>query len=175
MTTSKNAQLIQGLRDLLAFVEANSDFEFVPGNDSYVVELGFRTWYISGEEKQRFAIADLTRRMARFGKVEKLYSDDYAWLRLPFGSHVRLEVSMMRKTICERVVVGKKVIAAQPERFIAATAERTEEEVEWRCHPVMTAGSSHTIDGTAELAAADEPLQLEAEHRRKWLRTTKGK
>src|SRR5579872_5532582 len=110
MTSEKNRELIEGLRGLLAFVEANQDFEFVPGNDDFVIQLNWHAWYIYEEDAQRVAIADLTRRMARVGKVEKCYSSDYAWIRLPFGPHVRIDLSTMRKTICERVVVGRKLI-----------------------------------------------------------------
>ena len=163
--SEKNQKLIEGLRQLLAFVEANDDFEFVPGSDDFVLQLQWHAWYIHKEDEQRLAIADLTRRMAKVGKVEKFYSSDYAWIRLPFGPHVRIDLSTMRKTICERVVVGKKLIPAQPERVIPATAERVEEEVEWRCHPVLTAGSSHVIEGqVGELESGTDAatLQLEA-------------
>jgi hypothetical protein len=157
----KNAELIQGLRDLLAFVESNDDFEFVPGNATSIVTMDFHSWYLPGsDDARRPAIADLTRRLAHQGKVEKLYSDEFAWIRLRFGQFVKFDISTMRKTICERVVVGKKVIPAQPERTIAATPERMEEEVEWRCHPVLTAGSSHTIEGDAPQIEASETPQL---------------
>ena len=157
---TKNAELIQGLRDLLAFVEANQDFEFNPVVGMSNVELKAGMWYIHDDERQRIFIADLTRRMAHVGKVEKLYGDDFAWIRLAFGAHVKFEIATMRKTICERVVVGKKLIPAQPERTIAATPETTVEEVEWRCHPVMSAGSSHTVEGEAPELEGSEPLQL---------------
>lgn len=166
MASEKNQQLIEGLRRLLAFVEANQDFEFVPGADKSIVRVDFHTWYLNGEDNQRLAIADLTRRMAGagVGKVEKLYSDDYAWIRLAFGEFIQFDITTLRKTICERVVVGKKVIAAQPERVIAASPERTEEEVEWRCHPVLTAGSSHTIDGQmGELESGTDAASLQLE------------
>jgi len=155
---SKNAQLIQGLRDLLAFVEANDDFDFVPGTDTDIIQGNFHAWYLhTGDEERRAAIANLTRRMARVGKAEKLYTDSFAHIRLEFGPFVRFQIATLRETICERVVVGKKLIAAQPERVIAATPEQTVDEVEWRCHPVMTAGSSHTIDGVAELESPETP------------------
>jgi hypothetical protein len=73
---------------------------------------------------------------------------------------VQFNISTMRKTICERVVVGKKVIPARPETVIPASPERTEEEIEWRCHPVMTAGTSHTIEGEVAELESSEPLQL---------------
>ena len=63
--TKKNAELIQGLRDLLAFVESNDDFEFVPAGDTNIVDIQFRTWYLSGDDVRRASIADLTRRLAR--------------------------------------------------------------------------------------------------------------
>jgi hypothetical protein len=165
--TEKNAELIKGLRELLAFVEANDDFEFSPSSGSFMIEANARTWYTSGEEKQRIFIADLTRRMAHHGKVEKLYSDDYAWIRLHFGPYVEFSISTMRKVICERVVVGKKVIPARPETVIPASPERTEEEIEWRCHPVMTAGTagtSHSIAGElVELESGTDPATLQLE------------
>ena len=162
--SEKNQQLVEGLRALLAFVEANDDFEFVPGGDTDIVELKFRTWYLNGEDNRRVSIADLTRRLAHAGKVDKLYGDDYAWVRSQFGPFVKAEIATMRETICEKVVVGKKVIPAQPERVIAAQPERIEEEVEWRCHPVITAGSGHTIEGqVGELESGTDAASLQLE------------
>lgn len=163
--SSKNQQLVEGLRALAAFVEANDDFEFVPGIGQVVVKADFYTWYLEGDEARKKAIADLTRRLTRVGKVEKLFGSDYAWIRLMFGPHVQFDISTNRELICERVVVGKKVIPAQPERVIPAEPERTVEEVEWRCQPVLTAGASHVIEGEMrELEAGTDPaaLQLEA-------------
>ena len=44
----KNTELIQGLRDLLAFVQSNQDFEFAPGGVD-PVKMDFPTWYIPHE------------------------------------------------------------------------------------------------------------------------------
>jgi hypothetical protein len=156
----KNAELIQGLRDLLAFVESNDDFEFTPGDFAPAVELNYPTWYLSKPADRAPVVAELTRRLVRFGKVEKQYSNDFAWIRLNFGQQVRFSISTMRETICERVVVGRKVIPAQAEVVIPAKPETTVDEVEWRCHPVLTAGTSHTIEGEAPQLEADEPFQL---------------
>ena len=162
--TTKNAELIQGLRDLLAFVESNDDFDFVPGGDTNIVNGEFRSFYIhSGDEARRIAISDLTRRMARVKKLDKLYSDSFAWIRLQFGPFVRFDITSLRETVCERVVVGKKVIPARAEQVIPAAPESSVDEVEWRCHPVLTAGSSHTIEGEAPELESSDTLQLEAE------------
>jgi hypothetical protein len=139
---SKNQELIQGLRDLLAFVEANDDFDFVPGGDTNIVAADFRSFYLhdGGDDARRMAIADLTRRMARVKKVEKNYNESFAWIRLQFGPLVRFDITSLRETVCERVVVGKKLIPARAEQVIPATTESLVDEVEWRCHPVLTAG-----------------------------------
>ena len=50
---TKNAELIQGLRDLLAFVEANQDFEFNPVVGMSNVELKACVWYIHDDERQK--------------------------------------------------------------------------------------------------------------------------
>lgn len=159
----ENTELIQGLRDLLAFVESNQDFEFNPSPSTFVINAEARTWYFNGEDKQRQFIADLTRRMAHCGKVEKVYGNEFAWIRLNFGPHVKFEINTMREVICERVVVGKKIIPARPPTVIPAAPERTEEEVEWRCHPVMTAGSSVEAPATPKLGDGGTPV-LEAEY-----------
>jgi hypothetical protein len=159
---TKNQEIIQGLRDLLAFVEANEDFDFAPGTDTNIVEMAFRAWYQPGEDRQRIAIGNLTQRMAHRGKVEKLYGDEFAWIRLQFGKFVRLDISTLRKTICERVIVGKKLVPAQPERVLPATPETTVDEVEWRCHPVLVRPESTEVPEDLSLTDGGAPL-LEAE------------
>lgn len=159
----KNQELIQGLRDMLAFVEANQDFDFCPTAGTCTVDLNFRTWYMQSDDVRRVAIANLTRRMAHAGKVDKLYTDSFAFIRLNFAPAVKIEISTMRETVCERVVVGKKLIPAQPERVIPAQEETTVEEVEWRCHPVMTAGSSVESNEQPTLGDGGQPV-LDAEY-----------
>jgi len=67
------------------------------------------------------------------GRVEKQAIDKWYYLRKRFSSHVTIEWNQSRESVCERVVVGTKTIAAEPEKIIPAKPERVEEVVEWRC------------------------------------------
>ena len=130
----KNAQLLSGLRDLCAFIEANDDFEFVTGQQPQV-ELSLATWYLRGsKEEHRAYVCDLAKRV---GKAEKLYGDEFFWLRHDFNPLVRLAVTSMRDVVCERVVTGKEIIPAQPRRHLPATKEHEVEIVEWKCAPIL--------------------------------------
>ena len=132
----KNAELVAGLRQLCDFIEANDDFEFVTG-DTPQVEFHWREWYVNkSPEARRLLIADLARRL---GKSEKVYADNFFWLRHNFGSLVQLEVVSLRDVVCERVVTGTRVIPAQPEHTIPAIPEHEVEVVEWRCEPILAA------------------------------------
>ena len=78
----KNAQLLSGLRDLCAFIEANDDFEFVTGQQPQV-EMNFSTWCQRGTDEQRKErLCDLAKRM---GKAEKTYAESFFWMRHNFG------------------------------------------------------------------------------------------
>ena len=137
----KNAQLLSGLRDLCAFIEANDDFEFVTGQQPQV-ELSLATWHLCGsKEEHRAYVCDLARRV---GKAEKRYADEFFWLRHDFNPLVRLVVTSMRDVVCERVVTGREVIPAQAEQVLPAIPERTVEVVTWKCAPILAAETELT-------------------------------
>ena len=137
----KNAQLLSGLRDLCAFIEANDDFEFVTGQQPQV-EMNFSTWCQRGTDEQRKErLCDLAKRM---GKAEKTYAESFFWMRHNFGPLVQLKAISMREVVCERVVTGKEVIPAQAERVLPAIPEHTVEVVTWKCAPILAAETELT-------------------------------
>jgi hypothetical protein len=131
-----NEKLISDLHTLIAFIEANDDFDFCT-SEPFQVEFHYRTWYLRdlSTEQRREKLQDLARRL---GTAEKKYYGDFFWLRKQFGDTVLFEASSERETVCERIVTGLKTIPAAPECILPASPERAEEIVEWRCSPILS-------------------------------------
>jgi hypothetical protein len=142
-----NTELVQGLRDLLAFVEANDDFDFQTGS-SPVVTLNWRDWYFHNAtpQQRREMLADLAKRL---GSGEKVYYGDFFWFKHSFGPHVLVDAACNRETVCERVVVGKKLVPAHGEIVLPAEPEKEIDIVEWNCHSLLA-----DPDAPAEAAQA---------------------
>lgn len=90
-------------------------------------------------------LADYVRRGKAAGaKVEKHYTNDYGGAKLWFGP-VYVEVYATRDEVCTRVVTGTTEVTEEvpdPEALAAVpkvTVTRTEELVEWQCHPILSA------------------------------------
>ena len=130
-----NQELIAGLRAFLEFLEANADFDFEQGSKEDLVQINFRAWYLRGTDSEKQTImGDLVKRL---GSGKKSYSDEWFWFRHDFSPNVRLDITSDRKTVCERIVTGTKIIPATEERIIPAEPEREVEAVEWRCAPLL--------------------------------------
>ena len=115
--------LIDGLRGLAAFLETHPD---VPRPSS---TCGFYVFCANKEEMAQAA-------KSVGGRLEKSATTNYFMLRKDFGP-LRLEIAVEREQICERVVVGTKVVPAKPECVLPATPETVEEVIEWRCSSVL--------------------------------------
>jgi hypothetical protein len=138
-----NEKLISDLHTLIAFIEANDDFDFCTSEPS-PVEFNYHTWYLTdlSTEQKREKLQDLARRL---GTAEKQYSGDFFWLKKQFGDTVHFKVTSERVTVCERIVTGLKTIPAAPECILPASPERTEEIVEWRCSPILSPEKGVTL------------------------------
>ena len=138
----KNAQLLSGLRDLCAFIEANDDFEFVTGQQPQVA-MDFSTWYLHSlnNNQQRERISDLAKRM---GKAEKVYRDSFFSMTHNFGPYVQLKANSERHIVCERVVTGTKIVPAHEAYTLPAQPEQVVEIVEWKCAPILAAETELT-------------------------------
>ena len=67
---------------------------------------------------------------------EVSYGLAYFRRRERFGPF-KVRVYAPRRTVCEAVVVGQKVVPAEPLKIIPATPERTEDIIEWQCKSVL--------------------------------------
>lgn len=65
-----------------------------------------------------------------FGSATKEYNDDHLTIKKQFGTQT-LQAVFSRKEVCERVVVGTKVVPEQ------VTPEHVQEIIEWRCDPIL--------------------------------------
>ena len=65
---------------------------------------------------------------ARATTWEKVYNDDWFYLRREFGCDLSLDITTSRETVCRKVVTGKTLVPAKPEHEI--------DVVEWICDDV---------------------------------------
>jgi hypothetical protein len=74
------------------------------------------------------------------GKAEKKYTDSEIQVALYFPGGLMVRYDSPRDKVCERVVVGTKIIPAYtlPARAAAVVIpEKVEEIVEWHCHSLL--------------------------------------
>ncbi len=109
------ARIVQGLRELASFLEAHPE---VP--TPYV---GTQNAFVQTKEE--------IAAVARVGSWEKKWIDDWFSLDHAFSGDVKLSVNVARAQVCERVVTGKQIIPAQPEREI--------DVYEWHCDESLLA------------------------------------
>jgi hypothetical protein len=131
-----NESLKQGLRDLLAFIKANDDFNFEACKHPNLVELDFPTWWLEkcDAATQKSVLTDLVKRL---GHAKKDYTEGFVNIDRRFGDHVRLHISAERQTVCERIVVGQRIVPAHDEYTVPAEPEKTVDIVEWKCAPIL--------------------------------------
>jgi hypothetical protein len=106
----RRASRIQGLRQLVDFVEAHPE---LPVNlQHYIV-------YFSTKEELVAA--------ARIGGWKKIYQGDYFILRREFAG-AQLDIYTDREKVCTATVTGQRTVEAVPAR-----PEHTEDVIEWVC------------------------------------------
>jgi hypothetical protein len=110
--------LINGLREFATFLENT------PDAPTPLVDTRFDVFLTSKEEL-------VNAQKAIGGKFEKRAITDYFWLRKEFGP-ISYDLNVARSTICDKVVVGTRVV---PE--IPAVPEHVEEVIEWKCGEVL--------------------------------------
>ena len=74
--------------------------------------------------------------VARLGTWEKVYNDNWFTLKMQFGEELTLEVNTNRNTVCRKVVVGTRIVAA-----VEAKPEHEEDVTEWVCDDAALLGS----------------------------------
>lgn len=108
---------IDDIRRVADFLEAHPELE----GSMYMPV--FDVW-LDGDDAK-----DQLRQWAKaFGSARKIVSDYSFGLGKKFGD-VEVKVYSHREAVCEKKVVGTRVIAASPEREV--------EVVEWECEPIL--------------------------------------
>lgn len=114
-TKSKHEQYADGLRAIADWYEAHQDIPLPSG--------GIEVYSVHTKEEAANVIRSL-------GRCEKKYDSTFFYVIGEFGP-ISLKFSWYRSEVCERRVVGKKLVPAH------YTPEREEEIVEWDCHPIL--------------------------------------
>lgn len=160
-TQERKDEIVEGLRKMASFIEA-SDLQLpLPHNMDLPIYSGSVTdpRGIMHSMDSKVGMA-LIANMA--GSVDKEVDVSFFKLVKDFGGGVKLSWTAYRETVCERVVVGTKVVPAEPERLVAAVPERTEEVIEWKCPSLLKAGASVMMPNTPEIEAPRQSQLPEA-------------
>ena len=113
--SNHRAEMARGLRELADAIEQNDAIP-VP------YDLTVNTFV---ETRQEIAA------VARAGSWRKVFLEGWFCLDRSFPGGVRLAVNVQRTQVCQRVVVGKMTVPAQPAHEV--------EQVEWRCEDSLLA------------------------------------
>lgn len=135
-----NAELIKGLEDCAAWLRGHP----LPDRGSCSVNIFF---YAATKE-------EFLRAVKIMGPCEKVSTDDTVQMHVNFSGGVGIRLFSEHKTVCERVVIGKKIIPAEPEKHvpamvIAAKPERETEITEWVC-PKSFLKEASILDASSE-------------------------
>jgi len=116
MTDERRAEVIAGLRQIADFLEQHPG---VPAPDYSTLNSR------AGTKEQIAAIA-------RLATWRKDYGDNYFSLHKEFPGDLALDVYTERSTVCRKVVTGRRMLPAEPEREV--------EVYEWICdEPLLEA------------------------------------
>ena len=143
-------QFADDLRKLADMIEAHPEF----GDPCGAVDVSI---FPHADDPKTHAACS----MRSLGNCNKIYDGEDFRLEKQIGIH-RLRLWYPRQQICHRVVVGKELVAAQPERVIPATPAHEREIVEWVCSPVLSKPAVEENAGVSELAGVGSAPQLEA-------------
>ena len=75
------------------------------------------------------------------GHCEKEYTNWTVKVFKQFGP-LKYGVYTSRETVCEKKVVGKKIVPFREAYLVQAEPEHEEDIVEWECHPILASDST---------------------------------
>ncbi len=109
--------LIEGLTALKEFLSEEPELNLCPYSIHY-------TLYASDKDEFSRLAATL---VGGAGSIEKKYDNYSCSVTRKFSEHVEVSVNIEREQVCEKIVVGKKIV---PSYY---SPEHEEEVVEWKC------------------------------------------
>lgn len=146
----KATALAADFRRLADFIEANPELA-----DTY---LGYAMQGFNLPVQTRDRVVGLARMGMRAGfAVTKHQNDNFAGVDITVGDSISLHVYARRDEVCERIVTGTREVTEEvpdPEALAAVpkvTVTRVEEDVEWRCLPLLAE--------SADVFAEDVPAE----------------
>lgn len=147
---TKQREYAQGLRDLAQFIEDHPQIK-LPDTKQVV-------WYGYNSKADAAMLAGVLR------PCKKDYQETLFSLIKSFGP-IEAKFVFMRNTVCEPVVVGKRIIPATeaqmvPAKLIEAQPERSEDVVEWRCGTSLLDSGFEALGRGVTIEAEPEPLAL---------------
>jgi hypothetical protein len=116
--TEQQAEYLQGLRDLIAFLEDRPDL---------IPEWDDKVFYLPADSAEH--LASLIRLV---GSGEKFSDAGSVGIKRSFGPHTLMVYAQHGTVGCERIQVGEREVPARP--AIKATKEPV---YEWRCPPSL--------------------------------------
>ena len=126
----KRLEYVAALRELADYLVTHELPDTIAGYYSGDLRQTFEphTLFITTRNKKDFG--SLCAGLGSFEKVVTDYSTG-AEVKLPGG--MKVHVSISRDMVCQRVVVGTKIVPAKEEEIIPAEPEHEEEVVKWVC------------------------------------------
>jgi len=136
----ERAELVAGFRWLADFFEQHQEVGLPLSTDCTV----FANKATSKQEARTF-------HRAVGGRLDKIFDDSVMHMTYRVSNLLNLRFMAYREDVCERVVVGTKIIPATEERVIPAEPERQEDLVEWHCGAItntdaLPVGQEITVD-----------------------------
>lgn len=123
--TARRDAFIKGLRDMAEFLEQHPH---VPA-PIYITANHF----VREKHDAKETLANIAKDS---GAWEKIFDNQWFFLRKTFCEDLRFDVSVERERVCRKVVTGKTVLPAVPEREV--------ENVSWVCDGGILGGAIET-------------------------------
>lgn len=129
---------IEGLRKVADFFEQHPEVMPLGWMRGGEFEACPETFNIPNQTKQQLSIA-----AKALGHADKVLTDSHFTIHGLVGGHA-IDFYNTRESVCERVVVGTKVVPAHilPAREEMVIPESVQEVYEWKCPDSLLAGAS---------------------------------
>jgi hypothetical protein len=124
MENEERKAYLNGFKKMIEFLEDHPD---LPISSSYCSFLSYQ-W-----DKD-----ELTRLVKLLGSCDKEYSEHYFTISKSFGP-IKYGFQTSREKVCERIVIGKKIVPARPAQLIPEEPAHEEDIVKWECKSILEA------------------------------------
>lgn len=142
----KHTEFVQGLRNAADFFEARPELG-IPSSDPLYFRFPGNINGKSVDTKE--GLAEFVRIVG--GKIDKKVDDSFFQL-IANRDGFTVTALAYRSGVCEKVVVGEKLVEGRPAEYREATVDHMEPVYEWKCPTLLS-----------DESPADSPSQSEGE------------